>query len=898
MRATSELPRPVKAMDQRRESKAKAVFGEAVEIPADERDAFLDNACGTDIPLRHRVEELLNGFVRAGEFLSEPDELDRTGGIDQGETVVLGPTSEGVDDIIGRYKLLRVVGEGGFGIVYEAEQLEPMRRTVAVKVIRAGMDSPQALARFERERQALALMDHPNIASVYDGGTTESGRPYLVMEYVRGVPISEYCDSHNLSTAERLALFQQVCSAVQHAHQKGVIHRDLKPSNVLVTIREARPAPKVIDFGIAKALDHRLSERAFATEHRQLLGTLEYMSPEQAQMNGLDIDTRSDVYSLGVLLYELLTGSTPFDGEELRSVGYGEMQRIMREDEPPRPSAKVSTLGHDAIEIARRRHCDPAALTRTIRGDLDWIVMKSLEKDRTRRYETASHFSADIQRFMSHEPVDASPPSASYRLRKFIRRNPAGVAAAAVVAVVLVAASAVSATFGVNATRAREEMSRQSRLREAVEEFFLDRVYGTLDPDVAGAGDISARAILDHAGSAVNSVHEPELEAAIRHDFGVLYQSLGMYEKARSHLEAALELREELLGANDLDTIETLNHLALVRAELNDPNRGDLEQARRDLERVVEVRRSQLGPDHASIARSLDDLSRVRFAMDDSAGALEAIDASIAMFERLNPPGEETADHGGAIASRAKYLDRAGRYREAAGLYEEAIRIQQRNLGPDHSRVATLKTLLGGTLSRLGRFSEAARQINDALAVRRKLLLPNHPSIAQSLSSIATNFLNSGQPDKAEPFAREAVQIYTESHGAEHAFVADANVLLAKSVRRKSEDPERLTEALALVDQALDIYDRQEHPDELHVLIARRDRAAILLDLGRIDEADVEAQIVLARVEEGDLPPMLEERTLELLIDVSEVKGDEMQIAEWRRRLDALQDSQSASPPQ
>jgi len=339
--------------------------------------------------------------------------------------------------MIGRYKLLQQIGEGGFGVVFMAEQMEPVQRKVALKIIKAGMDTREVIARFEAERQALALMDHPNIARVLDAGTTEAQRPFFVMELVRGMPITDYCDENNLSTRDRLELFIKVCRAVQHAHQKGVIHRDLKPGNVLVTLHDGEPVPKVIDFGVAKALGQKLTTKTLFTRFEQMIGTPAYMSPEQAVLGGLDIDTRSDIYSLGVLLYELLTGVTPLDGETLRQGALDEIRRMIRETDPPKPSTRLLRLGNRLAEVAKHRQVQPAALSRLIRGDLDWITMKALEKDRQRRYETVNSLTSDIQHHLSNKPVTACPPSNFYRLHKWIRRNK----------LVFIAASSVSATL-------------------------------------------------------------------------------------------------------------------------------------------------------------------------------------------------------------------------------------------------------------------------------------------------------------------------------------------------------------------------------------------------------------------------------------------------------------------
>ncbi len=547
--------------------------------------------------------------MNLGPETTHPDESRRAGAssrpdcppIPECQTDSGEPWKEEPGASLGPYKLLQRIGEGGFGVVYMAEQREPVRRKVALKLIKPGMDTQQVIARFEAERQALAMMDHPNIARVLDAGTTRQARPYFVMELVKGVPITAYCDTENLTTKQRLQLFCQVCRAVQHAHQKGIIHRDLKPSNVLVTLHDGNPVPKVIDFGIAKATSAELTTRTLFTEFRQFIGTPEYMSPEQAEMSGLDIDTRSDIYSLGVLLYELLTGTTPFQGNRLRSAALDEIQRIIREEEPPRPSTRVSSMLQEhapaprtttsshkadssmAEHIARHRRTDPQHLKRELKGDLDWIIMKTLEKDRTRRYDTASALADDIERHLNEQPVAAGPPSTGYRLRKFYRRNKGRVFAATALAAVfvlgLVGTSVAMIEARQSERRARQatqdaelamvEATQQAAIAEAVNRFLNEDLLAAVAPEEAGR-DVTVLQVLERAGQQIESQFEenPTVLATLHHTVGKSYTALGRYEDARPHLQRALTLRRKELGENERETLVAASSLAALELYL------------------------------------------------------------------------------------------------------------------------------------------------------------------------------------------------------------------------------------------------------------------------------------------------------------------------------------------
>jgi len=612
--------------DQRRE-RVKDLLEQAAALPTAERRAYIE-ATARDDPVAAAEAIDLLATLDDSAFMTAPTNAGVTRTVNTPEFSFEAPGAK-----VGRYKLLQPLGEGGFGAVFMAEQTEPVTRRVALKIIKAGMDTRQVIARFEAERQALAMMDHPCIARVLDAGATHTGRPYFVMELVRGDPVTRYCDREKLPVPDRLRLFQSICAAVHHAHQKGIIHRDIKPSNVLVTVADGKPLPKVIDFGIAKATAMRLTDHTLFTEIQQIIGTPEYMSPEQAEVSGIDIDTRSDIYSLGVLLYELLVGEPPFEGRRLRSAPFAEMQRIIRDEEPQRPSLRLRTLsgsssemnvfaggattgtdtGSSAIDVARRRRTEPVMLARSLSGDLDWIVMKCLAKERGRRYETALELVNDIDRYLNGHPVNAAPPGRIYRARKFLTRNRAPVAAGTAIAVALMAGAVLAVTGWVSALESKAnaeaaqnaEAEERRRAEEALEEArvneakaassaeragreaakaqavstFLQRLLESAKPGSAvDRRDVSVREAVERSADALEAgelASQPDVEATIRGTIGRVFRALGDDKAARVQLEKAISLAEK--GA--LPRID----LAILRNDLGHALRdlGDVEAAER-----------------------------------------------------------------------------------------------------------------------------------------------------------------------------------------------------------------------------------------------------------------------------------------------------------------------------
>ncbi len=728
-------------------AKAKDVFADALERPETERGAFLDGACAGDAQLRAVVDVLLVAHGSATGFMDLPS-LAGPGLRGGAAAPMAAPPGEGPGAVVGRYKLLQLIGEGGFGSVFLAEQREPVVRRVALKIIKAGMDTKQVIARFEAERQALAMMDHPNIARVLDAGATESGRPYFVMELVRGDPITDYCDAKSLGVPQRLELFEQVCHAVQHAHQKGIVHRDIKPRNVLVTVADDKPIPKIIDFGIAKATSGRLTERTLFTEHRALIGTPEYMSPEQAEMSGVDIDTRSDIYSLGVLLYELLTGTTPFEPGALRAAAFGEIQRIIREVDPPRPSTRLSTMRDAIVSVAAHRQTEPARLPAQVRGDLDWMVMKCLEKDRTRRYVTAGDVAEDVRRHLSGEPVLAAPPGRAYRARKFVRRHRFGVGACAAVAAALLAGLAGTA---IALVQARTQRDRAERIAGFMEDM-LRGAGATLLPE---RGPVTLRDMVDDAAERISMgelEHSPEAELRLRLAIGGIYRLTRAHDAAEAMIGPALPLARSLAGSAGS---AALANVLTERASLLMAGRR-VAEAEPLFAEALEIRRRLHTQDHSDLVSSLQALGHARWQLGRDAEVERLFDEEYQMRRRLGHAPALLAESLLRLAS-VRLRTRPGP--ETTALFEEALAMFQSVLKGDRAELGIAISSVGVAYESMGRHAEAETMYQRALDMFRRVYGGEHKVIAATMADLGRVKAVRGGASEAETLLRGAAEM-------------------------------------------------------------------------------------------------------------------------------------------
>jgi serine/threonine protein kinase/tetratricopeptide (TPR) repeat protein len=796
--------------------RVQAVFLELADKPATERITLLEHACNGDHELRRRIDALLKAHDGATDFLDSPPP-----GIDVGE---ICPVVEQPGDVIGPYKLVEQIGEGGFGVVFLAEQERPVRRRVALKIIKPGMDTRQVIARFEAERQALALMDHSYIAKVFDAGATATGRPYFVMELVQGAPITTYCDNCNLTTPERLELFVAVCHAVQHAHQKGVIHRDIKPTNVLVTMQDGRPAPKIIDFGVAKALDQKLTEHTHVTALAQMIGTPLYMSPEQAELSSMGVDTRSDIYSLGVLLYELLTGTTPFDQDRLRAASYDELRRILREEEPPTPSARLSTLAAERVTtIAEQHRTDARRLVHTIRGELDWIALKCLEKDRNRRYETVDGLARDIERYLHDEPVTACPPSVIYRFRKFSRRNKAALlvaSTAAVTLLVLVTGLAVSNRL-IAAARGRAETQQRIATEKAAAEqrattlalaeaakanavvTFLQDMLSAAHPDSAGGNDYTVRQLVDQFAVGLDDrlADQPEVEATVRQIIGSVYTRLRLTDQAEPQLRRSLELHRQVFGENHVKYADSLRHLAWNKLE-TDRTSSEVEDLARQALAVYRKNADPNGELHALwlLILSLDGQEKLEQA-EAAANEALALARAKSLHEHSALPN---------ILHQLAWINiRKGDYPAAERLARESVEKHLHVHGDSHPETAFGWTYLGASLHRQGKFNEAEECYRKSLDVFRRSLPENHSFIRPTLEDLIWALRSQGKYEEAINYSREAIRLQPDNAAAYNHLAW----LLSTCPEKQLNDP---AEALELATKAVELDTL--NPSFLHTL--------------------------------------------------------------------------------
>jgi serine/threonine protein kinase/tetratricopeptide (TPR) repeat protein len=667
--------------------------------------------------------------------------------------------SELAGGTIGPYRLLQLLGEGGMGEVWLAEQTRPLRRQVALKIVKLGMDTAQVVARFEAERQALAVMDHPAIAKVFDAGATAEGRPYFAMEYVRGEFLTTYCDRQRLNTQQRLELFLHICEGVQHAHQKGIIHRDLKPSNILVTLQDDHPSPKIIDFGVAKAMSQPLTEHTLYTCLGGFVGTPDYMSPEQAEMGGVDIDTRTDVYALGVVLYELLTGTLPFDRQGSKDKSFDDIRRTIREVDPPRPSTRITQLGRASAEAAANRRLEPTRLAGLLRGDLDWITMKTLDKDRARRYQSVSDLAADLRRHLEHQPVLAGPPSTVYRVRKFVRRHRLGVAAATTVVLLLIAFAAIMAVQARRIARERDRANWEAATAKQVSEFLVG-LFKVSDPSEAKGNALTAREILESGAANIERdlAGQPEVQARIMATMGIVFTSLGLYNRAERLLKQAVTTDRRVLGDDHPATLTAVN--ALANAYWFQEKYGQAEPLYHE---VVERRHRVLGEEHPDTLRANDDLASLYIAQK--------------------------------------------RFDEAERLDKKTLEIQRRVLGQDHRDTRLSLNLLQGMYYVQGRYSDAEPISRQAFEVSRRVDGEDHPDTLTDMHNLATVYDKLGRYDEAETLYLKTIQGKRRVLGQAHPRTVVSIKRLAQMYQRQR----RFAESEAQLRAAFDML--QSTPD-------------------------------------------------------------------------------------
>jgi eukaryotic-like serine/threonine-protein kinase len=828
-------------------NQVKELFEACLECAPEQRDEFLNKACSENPTLRLEVASLISAYGRSdalsvhpwsGEFLEE------------GEP----------DKVIGQYRLTHKIGEGGMGQVWLAEQSEPLHRQVALKLLHGGIFDRSLLRRFQAERQSLATMDHPAIAKVFDAGATAAGQPYFVMEYVPGEPITAYCDAKKLTVPERLELFIQVCDGVQHAHQKAIIHRDLKPANILVIELDGRPLPRIIDFGLAKVITKISDDGNSATRAEGLVGTPGYMSPEQAGWT--DVDTRTDVYSLGVVLYELLTGQLPFDADKLKRLPLYEILRQIEEQEPVCPSLRAGANTEAATSVAERRRSEPAKLARQLRGDLDWITLKALEKDRARRYGTPSELSRDIKRYLDDVPVEAGPGNVGYRVQKYIRRHRFGVTMTALLALLLVAFAVVQA---VEVRRIGQERDRAGRITE-----FMTEMFKVSNPGQERGNQVTAREILDKASRNIETglAQDPVTQAQMMMVMGKVYDNLGLYPQADSLLRQAAAIRHSTLGAKNLDTTASMLELAWTLG-----HEGHYPEAETLLREVLGIRKRTLGTDHPDTVTTMADLAVILNDEGHYAEAEKLQREALDVRRRILKP--DSLDIAASLDNLGTVLQMEAKYPEAEKLDREAIDIRRRILGADHpdtdatmnnlanvlyfesryleaekldlevleerrrdfgaENPLTLRTMsnLANVLHREHRDAEAEKLCRETLEVQRHVLGPEHPETLMSMNNLTAILSKEGKYAEAEKIGREVLDIRRRVLGPEHPLTLRAMSNLADSLTKLGN----WKDAQELLEQALNIQRRVLGPDHPDTALSTYNLACVVAHQGNRTEA-------------------------------------------------------------
>lgn len=780
--------------------KIKELFGAALEHDPSRRVAFLHEACGENVGLREEVESLLKAHD-SGSNLWQHAFLSQAPAASAGRS-------------IGSYQLLKRIGEGGMGQVWLAQQTAPLQRQVALKLIRWGMYDETLLHRFEAERQSLAVMDHPSIAKVFDAGATQEGQPYFVMEYVAGVSITDYCDQKKLRIRDRLELFVKVCEGVQHAHQKAIIHRDLKPANILVAEIDGNPVPRIIDFGLAKAINRDITEETLHTRIGNFVGTPGYMSPEQCDPTARDVDTRTDVYSLGVVLYVLLTGSAPFETKEWKHKPFDEILQRLREQDPVRPSTKVSA-DHDTLSsTAEARGTEPKQLVRALRGDLDWITMKAVERDRARRYPTPSDLAADIRRYLNHEIVLAVPPSLAYRGRKFARQHRVALLTTSAFALVLMAAAVISIRQSILASKAATAANREAAVAQAVSDFLQNDLLAQASANRQGPGtnpdpDLKVRTALDRAAERIEGkfANQPGVEASIRSTIGRTYQELGLNPQARKQLERALELQRRLLGEDNPKTLDTKNSLGWTAK-----SQGNYPEAEALLTQTLAARRRVLGPEHRDTLFSMNNLA-VLYLQEGKYAQAEALDSQTLEIRR-RVLGSDHPDTLVSLSNLSEAYSYEGKYAQSEILDNQAVEAKRRVLGPEHPETLISISDLASVYEYEGKYAQAETLNKQVLEIRRRVLGSDHSATLASMINLAIDYRDEGKYGQARALDKQVLEIERRVLGPDNPQTLESMNDLAEDYR----DEGKYAQAEALNRQVLAVRRRvlgPEHPDTL-----------------------------------------------------------------------------------